>query len=210
MASIIYFIMVEVKVFDSPTLIAKESAKLSLDILKSAIGQRGYAVWILAGGTTPLLAYKEISDKYIKDLDWRRVYFLIGDERSVAIDSPESNYRLINEALLSKVDLDRDKLILPRYSEDNISDADTYNLAVAKMFSNLGPEVDLLWLGMGEDGHTLSLFPGHQEINNQSRYVLPVNNAPKPPLERITLGLKALSEVKHCQVLASGSLKKDA
>jgi len=78
------------------------------------------------------------------------------------------------------------------------------------MFSNLGPEVDLLWLGMGEDGHTLSLFPGHQEINNQSRYVLPVNNAPKPPLERITLGLKALSEVKHCQVLASGSLKKDA
>jgi 6-phosphogluconolactonase len=71
------------------------------------------------------------------------------------------------------------------------------------------PKLDLVWLGMGEDGHTLSLFPGQEFLDESSELVLPIHNSPKPPPDRISLSLKALKNVTQCFILAQGAGKAE-
>ncbi|HSX47516.1 MAG TPA: 6-phosphogluconolactonase [Patescibacteria group bacterium] len=200
--------MNNIKVFDNPDILANESAKLSVDILKKAISDNGYAVWVLSGGSTPINAYRIISDKFSNYLDWLKVYFILGDERTVDIDDDLSNWKQIDESLNSKNKIIYN-VLLPSYSKDNIKDAEDYSLKISNFFKNKdNSQIDLLWLGCGDDGHTLSLFPGHTDINNLKELVLPINNSPKPPSSRISLGLTALTNVKNCFAIVSGSSKK--
>src|SRR5579884_2704415 len=122
--------MAEIKVIKGKEELAATAAKEAIDILRNAVSARDYAVWVLAGGSTPVLAYKYIADNFTKALDWSKVYFLIGDERTVAADDALSNYREIEEALLSKLSTDKGRLIIPSYSLNNVNDAADYNKKV--------------------------------------------------------------------------------
>jgi 6-phosphogluconolactonase len=189
--------------------LAKQTAFLTFKILKRAIDQNNQAVWVLAGGNTPLLSYQVLARDYVGKLDWSKVWFLIGDERQVKLDDADSNWRQAEAYLISRLPVLKEHLIQPIYSSNLETMAQTYEDAfnqIAKINDQLF--FDLIWLGIGEDGHTLSLFPKRNLKLN--RLVMPVSNAPKAPSSRISLTIKAMSLVKNCLILSSGSHKTKA
>ncbi|HEY4887955.1 MAG TPA: 6-phosphogluconolactonase [Candidatus Dormibacteraeota bacterium] len=154
---------------------------------------------VLAGGTTPRRCYELLSRM---EVDWGRVSILFGDERCVRPDHPDSNYRMAREALL-----------------DRVSPATVY-----RMPAELGPDeaaglyahvvaavapLDVVVLGVGEDGHTASLFPGHPALN-ATGLAVGIRDSPKPPSQRVTLTLAALQAARRVIILATGAGKADA
>lgn len=200
--------MSNIQVFSDKTELAEAAAKQSIAILRQAIGDYGDITWVLAGGSTPLLAYKIIASNYADAIDWSKVTVIMGDERIGPLDGSDNNWHAINEII---GDLPTVKL---RPSSDLSAEAAAaaYNQKISslpKADNNL-PRLDLAWLGVGEDGHTLSLFPRHESLLPSADLVIPVHNSPKPPSDRISLGLRAIQGVQHALILASGADKKEA
>jgi 6-phosphogluconolactonase len=195
---------------DSPESLADCAAKITIDYLNSAIHEFDEAVWILPGGNTPLLSYEVIVSKYLDAVDWQKVWIAVGDERQVETNDAQSNWGSTQEFLLSKLNVNQDKLIKPEYFADLSMMADSYAAALDKLpkAGNGLPRLDVVWLGLGEDGHTLSLFPG--SAREPEELVETVTDSPKPPSARISLTLKALKQVRRCLVLAYGSSKSMA
>jgi len=154
---------------------------------------------VLAGGTTPRRCYELLSRL---DVTWGRVSVLFGDERCVHADHPESNYRMAREALL-----------------DHVAPATVYRIPAelgpdeaAGMYAHVVGAVaplDIVLLGIGEDGHTASLFPGHPALN-ASGLAVGIRDSPKPPPQRVTLTLPALREARRVIILATGAGKAEA
>lgn len=189
--------------------LAQQAAEITTRKLNVSINRYGSATWVLAGGTSPLSAYKIIAKQYIDKVDWQKVTVLIGDERCVPPNHPDSNWKQISKVLLSRLPI----LASNQYRPDStlaIKDMATH---YEKVLSNLPktknglPRLDCLWLGIGEDGHTLSMFPGQEAVWKADNLVVAVYNSPKPPPERISLSLKTLGGVSSCLVLASGEAK---
>jgi len=136
------------------------------------------------------------------------VTVLIGDERMVALDHKDSNYGAIAKLFHTSPELSKVKWIVPDTSLDVVATAKDYaNKIAAEHFG----EFDLVWIGVGEDGHTFSLFPGNAAfIEPTDVWVIPVYDSPKPPSERISLSLKALEYVDELVIFAVGASKQDA
>ena len=154
---------------------------------------------MLAGGTTPRRCY-ELLVKL--EVEWGRVTILFGDERCVPPDHPDSNYRMAREALLDHVSPATVHRMPAELGPDE--GAAEYSRIVASLVP-----LDVVVLGIGEDGHTASLFPGHPELQAKG-WVVGVRDSPKPPPERVTLTLQALREARHVIILATGAGKAQA
>jgi 6-phosphogluconolactonase len=154
---------------------------------------------VLAGGSTPRRCHELLSEM---EVEWGRVTILFGDERCVRPDHPDSNYRMARESLL-----------------DRVSPATVY-----RMPAELGPDegaelyarvvgmvgtLDVVMLGVGEDGHTASLFPGHPALAAPGLAV-GIHDSPKPPPQRVTLTLNALQAARRVIIVATGAGKADA
>jgi 6-phosphogluconolactonase len=190
--------------------IAVEAAELTAGALNQAIDSRGQANWLLSGGTAPMEAYRVLARDYADKIDWSKVLVAIGDERCVPLDHPDANWPLISQALLEVVALPATHQLRPQSDMTPEKAAADYAQALNAVASSDGiPHFDLVWLGMGEDGHTLSLFPGHPALADSDQLVVPVHNSPKPPPDRISLTLKALGNTTHCLIMASGSGKAE-
>ena len=181
-------------VYPDAERLAAAAAAIVADALRSARSLRV----ALAGGTTPLRAYTLLADM---DLPWGRATVLFGDERCLPPLDPESNYRLATDALLRTACPATVHRIAGELGPDEA--ARLYEPIVA------AAPIDLVLLGIGQDGHTASLFPGNPALN-ATGYVVGVRNAAKPPPERVTLTLRALREAKRVVILAAGADKKDA
>jgi 6-phosphogluconolactonase len=136
------------------------------------------------------------------EVDWGRVTVLFGDERCVAPDDPDSNYRMSREKLLDKVAPATVHRMPAELGPDE--GAKEY----AKTIAALVP-LDVVVLGIGEDGHTASLFPGHPILKAKG-LVAGVTNSPKPPPERVTLTLPVIQGAKQVIILATGAGKAKA
>ena len=143
----------------------------------------------------------------------REVFF--ADERAVPLDSEDSNYKLCNDYLFSKIDIPPENI--HTINEDLIGDvealADDYEQELVRCFANKSsvktPAFDLLLLGMGPDGHTCSLFPGHALLNETDGWVASITDSPKPPPSRITLLLHVVTHAHRIAYVVSGEEKKD-
>jgi 6-phosphogluconolactonase len=156
-----------------------------------AIAARGTFSCALTGGS----AVKMYAQLARAPLDWPRVEFFLSDERLVPLESPDSNYRAAREALpLAKLHPVRVAL----------DPAD----AAADYAEQLPEVLDLVFLGMGPDGHVASLFPGHPLLNDHVSRVAAVVDSPKPPARRVTLTLRALAEAREVWFLVPGESKK--
>ena len=155
---------------------------------------------VLAGGSTPRRAYELLAD--IPDVPWGRVTVLFGDERCVPANHADSNYRMAREALLDRVAPATVHRMPAELGPDE--GAKLYSPVVAA----LAP-LDFVLLGIGEDGHTASLFPGHAAVNAQG-WAIGIHDSPKPPPDRVTLTLPVLSAARRVVVLATGAGKADA
>ena len=159
----------------------------------------GARTLVLAGGTTPRRCYELLVELPVT---WGRVTVLFGDERCVPPDHADSNYRMAREALLDRVapaTVNRMPAELGPHEG-----AALYSPVVA----SLAP-LDIVLLGIGEDGHTASLFPGHPAVHAKG-WAIGIKDSPKPPPERVTLTLPALRGARRVIILATGAGKADA
>ena len=154
---------------------------------------------VLTGGTTPRQMYTLLAGMPVA---WGRVSLLFGDERCVPPADAESNYRLAKETLLARIDPGAVLRIPGELGAEEA--AELYDAAVGRM-----QPLDLVLLGIGEDGHCASLFPGHPALN-ATGWAVAVHDAPKPPPDRVSLTLGCLRNARRVIFLATGAGKADA
>ncbi len=170
--------------------------------------KRGDDVHIaLAGGQTPQRAYRLLAEM---EGSWEHVHLWLGDERCVPPDHPQSNVRMVRESLFAHAyERAAPPQLHPVPTPEQPEDAAwQYGLQLRDHV----PDVvfDIALLGMGPDGHTASLFPGHQVLDVRKAPCVPVRNAPKPPPDRITLTLPVLRRARYTLLIATGAEKADA
>lgn len=169
----------------------------------------GYFAAALSGGRTPVDFYTTLSVRG-KALPWEKIHIFLADERFVPADDDESNFRLIREHLLDHVHIPKDHVhrIETEAAPFTIA-AVQYDEEIQQFFGINGdgiPEFDLIVLGIGEDGHTASLFPGTPALKEERRIAIPVL-AEKPPHKRVSLTLPVLSSARRVLFLVTGSDK---
>jgi len=185
---------------DTAEDVAQAACRHILSAATSAIAERGKFKLVLAGGSTPEKVYRLLAES---NADWANWHIYYGDERCLPADHQDRNSLMASQVLLDKVAIPANQIFtMPAELGPEVA-ADRYKLAVAKagMF-------DMVLLGMGEDGHTASLFPGHQ--HQQDELVHAVYNSPKPPPERISISAKALSNTRELIFLVTGANKQEA
>jgi len=190
-----------IHVFPDADRLAAEVARQVIHACKQAIAERGVFHWVLAGGNTPKTCYVLLRDA---QLDWSRAHVWFGDERCLPMGDAERNDVMADAALLSHVFVPSAQIhrIPAELGPEKASEDYAALLADA-------PPMDMVLLGMGEDGHTASLFPGNPALVDE-RPVVPVFNAPKPPPERVSMGCSVLNQARKRIVMVAGEGKKDA
>ncbi len=204
--------MSEIEIFPDPPALARAAAERFVELAVEAITARGQFSVGLSGGSTPralltLLATAE----FARRVDWPNVHVFFGDERCVPPDHPDSNFRQARDLLLEKIHLPAENLHRMRGEIEPEQAAAEYE-QILRMFFEVEnpahPRFDLLLQGMGEDGHTASLFPGTRALYERSRWVLE-NYVPKLDMWRITLTTNAINAAAHVIFLVEGQNKAE-
>ena len=177
---------------------AEEVAEAAAADMAEAI-RDGARTLVLTGGSSPARAYQLLSEL---DLPWGRVAVLFGDERCVPPLDPESNYRVAKENLLDHVHPATVYRIPAELGPDVGADLYAEVVAYAAPF-------DFVLLGVGEDGHINSLFPGHKALQ-ATGLTAAIHDSPKPPPERVTMTLEAIRDAKRIEIIAAGKGKAQA
>jgi 6-phosphogluconolactonase len=156
--------------------VSATAAEEIIQIAKNAIEKRGVFRIALSGGSTPKTLYTELSsDDFKKQMPWKSTHFFWSDERTVPPDHPDSNYRMAQEAMFKHVDVSESQIHrIHAEVEDPNRAAEEYEKEIRQHFNVVSdvPQFDLILLGMGPDGHTASLFPGTEALNEQTRLVV--------------------------------------
>jgi 6-phosphogluconolactonase len=191
--------------------VAEKAVSMLAEDVAAAIELRGRAVWVAAGGSTPAAAYRILADRYATGVGWAEVTIAMGDERCVPLDDPDSNWGQLAKLLLDGLPDRGPNLLAPRTELSAEVAASDYQsrLAILDPLPSGRPRLDHVWIGIGEDGHTLSLFPGRLAELGSTELVVAVHDSPKPPPDRISLTLTALKGAVHCVVLATGAGKRE-
>lgn len=180
----------EILICKDAAALAREAAGVVVSEAQRCIGQRGRFTFALSGGSTPRVIYGMLAQQPLKSqVDWSRVHFFWGDERSVSVDHADSNYRMAREVLLDDIGAPPEHIHrMEAEREDRDAAAAEYQATIEKVFGVHPPQLprfDLIWLGMGDDGHTVSLFPGTSALHETTRWVVP-NFVPKFNTFRMT------------------------
>ena len=207
--------MTDVRVLATPDDVAEAAADRFVSVVGDAIDRAGIARVALSGGGTPKLVYPRLLEPHRRDaLDWGAVEFFWGDERAVPPDDPESNFGVAYAMLLSQIPAVRADRIhrMPAEAPDLDAAALSYESELRLAFNARGdepPAFDLIWLGMGPDGHTASLFPGSEALDEERRWVVG-NWAPGPRTWRMTLTFPVLNAARVALFVVTGADKADA
>jgi 6-phosphogluconolactonase len=198
----------EIKVFPDPAAVAAEAAERVVRAAEQAVELRDAFSLVLAGGGTPRLLYERLaSDDYRSQVPWAKVEVFFGDERAVPPDHPDSNHRMAREALLSKVPVPGDNVYRMKGELDPEQAAKEYGQMLKDRFGDAGP--DLVLLGMGDDGHTLSLFPGTPAVD-ESKHRVVANYAEQSTTGkswRITMTAPFVNRAQQVLMLVTGANK---
>jgi 6-phosphogluconolactonase len=152
-----------------------------------------------------------LASEFRDALAWNRVHFFWTDERFVPPEDSESNYRMAREALLEPLGLPHENIHSPDTGVSEPSDAaERYQDTMRVFFGSELPRFDWILLGMGEDGHVASLFPGSRDLEETERLVVAVHESPKPPPVRLTMTLPLLNAAREIHFLIAGRRKQDA
>ena len=190
--------MIDVVVLDDPAAVARAGAD---EFVAAAATASGRFAACLSGGSTPQAMHRLLaSPEYASRVDWSRCHVFFGDERQVPLDDPRSNYENARATLL-------DHVPIPSHQVHPLTSADVYE-GLLRSFFGASCDFDLLYLGMGDDGHTASLFPGSVSLQEQERWVI------EPPdvvagMSRLTLTLPALNAARRVRFLATGEAKRE-
>jgi 6-phosphogluconolactonase len=195
-----------VEVFADLDALGREAARrVALAVAESS--GRSFTI-ALSGGNTPRGAYRQLAERFARLLPWERVQFFWGDERWVPGDDPASNYRMARETLLDALPIAPSQIHpIPTDLPDPEEGARRYEAILREQFGEGTPRFDLALLGIGDDGHTASLFPGSPVLDERSRLTA-VTQAPSAPTTRISLTFPVLDAARSIIVLAAGASKR--
>jgi 6-phosphogluconolactonase len=203
----------EIRILTTPQELFEAAAEEVLRAAKEAIAQRGRFTIVLSGGSTPKSLFNLLATNARTVFPWDHTFFFWGDERHVPPTDPDSNYRMAEEAMLSKIPVPAGNVF--RFAAENpdaAAVAEAYEQTLRKFFQ-LGPgqipAFDLILLGMGPDGHTASLFPGSPGLQEKTRLVI-ANWVEKLKASRLTLTLPVLNAARCVAFLVSGTDKAPA
>ena len=187
--------------FETPLKVAQAVADIVKKYADECIAQRGVFHWVLAGGTTPKQCYELLRDA---DIDWSKVHVWFGDERCLPVGDSERNDVMADKALLKHVPIPESHI----HRIDAELGAEQAAALYAEELSKIDA-LDLVLLGMGEDGHTASLFPNNPALQDK-RLAVPVFHSPKPPSDRVSMGYTALTSARRRVIMVTGAGKRDA
>jgi 6-phosphogluconolactonase len=199
--------MTAVEVLPDAEALARAAAERFVTRAGEAMAVGARFTVALAGGSTPRAAYHLLAtEPFSRRVDWGRVHFLWGDERCVPPDDPQSNYRMTRESLLDHVPVPPGNIHRIHGEDDPHAAAGDYERVLRSL---LGPEgsIDLILLGMGEDGHTASLFPGGEAVRERVRWVVAARSA--TGMWRVTLTPAVLNAAREVCFLVSGAAKAE-
>lgn len=207
-----------INVFPSIEALSVFAAEKICEIAVAAISKQGNFTIALAGGSTPKTLYQLLaSDRYKRDIDWSKTFFFFGDERNVLPDAEESNFRMANENLLQPLQI-FGKNIFRWQTEIGRAEkiAENYETKIKEFFGYkddsagiVFPRFDLVLLGMGDDGHTASLFPFTTALQETKRIAV-ANRVEKLITNRLTLTFPVINNSANAFFLVSGESKAEA
>lgn len=203
----------EIRIVNTQADLFQTAAQDFVTLANDAIAVRGKFTVALSGGTTPKGMFALLASAAFPSVPWERIFFFWSDERHVPPNDPDSNYRMANEAMLSKVPVPAENIFRIRAEEKdaNIA-AREYEQTIQNFFGlkpGEFPRFDLIHLGMGPDGHTASLFPGSAGLEEQSRLVI-ANWVEKFKTSRITFTYPVLNHAACVELLVGGIDKAPA
>lgn len=199
------------------TIICRDSAELSRKaaeqftaLARQAIAARGRFSVALSGGSTPKALYSLLATgEFSEQLAWRHIHFFWGDERCVPPDHAESNFHMVQESLLSKIAMPSENVHRMIGEIEPAIAASAYETELRRFFPSSQqklPRFDLILLGLGEDGHTASLFPGSLALNETEHWVA-TPYVEKLNAHRLTLTLPAINHARDIFFLVAGQNK---
>jgi 6-phosphogluconolactonase len=189
--------------------LAHKAAEQWITIAAAAITASGRFAVALSGGSTPKILYSLLATpEFRKRIEWNHVHLFWGDERCVPPDHAESNFRMVREALLSKIDLAPENIHRMSGEKDPATAAVEYEHQLRNFFlgKTAAPRFDLVLLGLGEDGHTASLFPGSTALKETERWVA-TSYVERLHAHRLTLTLPVINAAAQVSFLVAGESK---
>lgn len=200
-----------VQVFENKTSLSEAAARLFVRAAREAVEQNGRFSVALTGGSSPVQLYKLLAQPpYRDEVPWSQTFVFWGDERWVPLTDERSNARMAHETLLDQVPLPREQ-VYPMWSPGTEPDdfALRYEESLRAYFGQESPRFDLILLGMGDDGHTASLFPGTGVLHERARWVQAYYLEPQA-MYRITLTAPLINQARKICFLTFGTNKANA
>jgi 6-phosphogluconolactonase len=193
-----------------PSAVSHELAEWITAYIESVLSKKDRFTWVLTGGSSPKALYDLLaSPPYSSRIAWEKLHFFWGDERAVPFDDDRNNAKMTYEHLLNKVPVTASQVHVMRTDIDPDKAATEYEQVLRTYFAGEGQSFDLVLSGMGDDGHTLSLFPGTAVVHEKKAWVSAFYLAPQQ-MFRITLTAPIVNRAAQVAFLAFGAAKAHA
>jgi 6-phosphogluconolactonase len=199
-----------IRIFKDTLELSKAAADLFVQAARKAVAERGRFTVALTGGSSPVLMHQLLAQSpYREQVPWEQTYIFWGDERWVPLTDEKSNARMAFETLLNQVPVPKDQIFPMWGDQEPEVFAQQYEEILRQYFDQKGPGFDLIFLGLGDDGHTASLFPGTAVLQEKTKWVQAYYLEPQQ-MYRITLTAPFINQARQVVVLTFGQKKADA
>jgi 6-phosphogluconolactonase len=198
----------KINIYQTPEELADMFADRLINLIVNNSGREYHLA--ISGGKTPDLLFSALTKKYVQSPLWQKIHFWWVDERMVPPDHPESNYRVANNLLLSKIPVPKENIHRIKGENKPEEEALSYSAQIRKKLptGNGWPVFDMILLGMGDDGHTASIFPDQMQLL-ESDQICAVATHPVSGQKRVTLTGKAINNAAKISFLVTGSGKAE-
>lgn len=202
--------MISIQIYPTISELLEHLAPATVELANSAVEEEGLFTFALAGGATPESFYRLLSGGvWKKRFPWKKTLFFWGDERAVAPDDPESNFCKARQVMFSRVSVPEDHIIRMRGEESDLNrSAADYEAKIKTLLQKRRTKFDLILLGMGEDGHTASLFPGSPGESEREKLVM-ANPIAQLKTTRLTFTFPLINQARSVFLLVTGMHKSE-
>lgn len=199
-----------IQIYDDPASLSRAAAELFVRQAEQAIKVRSRFSVALSGGQTPRRTYEILAQPPFREqVDWQQIHVFWGDERCVPPQDPRSNARLARRAWLDQVPLPPSRIHPICCQPSPAAGAREYEILLRQFCAGTPPGLDLVFLGLGEDGHTASLFPDNEALDERERWTTAVY-VPAQGLHRVTLTPAFINQARVVAFLVTGAAKAQA
>ena len=197
----------ELHIFDDKEIMSEQLASWIAHLVQDTLKNQDYFTLVLSGGGTPKLLFEKLaSGEYKNKIDWKRVHIFWGDERAVPFDDDRNNAKMAYDILINHIDVPSGQVHIMRTDIEPKLAAEEYEKILHQYFDKTSNSFDLVLLGMGDDGHTLSLFPGSPIIEEHEHWVNSVYNE-QQKMYRITLMPVVVNKASNIVFMVDGAKK---